>query len=87
MMRTNWLSWAGGLVLSTGLVVAGCGEKKEGDTVSRAPSQPPFEQPAPPAPDKSSPEAVVPGKSIPEEGAKSPDQIQQEEKKPGKSIR
>jgi hypothetical protein len=85
-MRTNWLSWAGGILLSTGLVVAGCGEKKEADTVSRAPSQPPYEQPAPPAPDKSNPEAVSPGKSMPEEGAKSPDQIQSGEKQPGKSV-
>ena len=85
-MRTNWLSWAGGLLLSTGLVVAGCGDKKEADTVSRAPSQPPYEQPAPPAPDKSSPEAVSPGKSMPQEGAQSPDQTQSAEKRPGKSI-
>jgi hypothetical protein len=85
-MRTNWLSWAGGLLLSTGLVVAGCGEKKEADKMSQGPSQPPFEQPAPPAPDKSNPEAVSPGKSMPEEGAKSPDQIQPGEKRPGKSI-
>jgi len=86
-MRTSWLSRAGGFLLLTGLVVAGCGEKKEADTVSRAPSQPPFEQPAPPTPEKSGPEAAVPGKYIPEDGAKSPDQIQQEEKRPGTSIR
>ena len=71
----SWLSWAGGFLLSIGLVVAGCGEKKESNTVSQAPPQPSFEQPARPAPEKAFPDATAPGKSIPEERAKNPDQF------------
>jgi len=64
-MRKNWMRWTPGILLVVGLFVAGCTEKKEGDSTSRAPgesvTQGPREQTPP----------MIPGQSAPQEGARS----------------
>jgi len=66
-MRKNWLRWTPGILLVVGLFVAGCTEKKEGDSTSRAPgesvTQGPREQASP----------LIPGQSGSPEEARSPE--------------
>jgi len=69
-MRKYWMRCTPGILLVVGLFVAGCTDKKEGDSTSRAPgesvTQAPGEQAQP----------MIPGQSGSPEEARSPEPMQ-----------
>jgi len=66
-MRKYWMRWTPGILLVVGLFVAGCTDKKEADSTSRAPGESVTQAPGEQAP------PMLPGQSGSPEEARSPE--------------
>ena len=69
-MRKYWMRWTPGILLVVGLFVAGCTDKKEADSTSRAPGESVTQAPGEQAP------PMLPGQSGSPEEARSPEPMQ-----------